>query len=121
MSNRDRIQHAAAEAQAADAEKAAKKAAKPGAKNAAKKATREVGKKATKKVSGKASGGGSRAAAKGGRMKVVWAIFNSQGKAIESFAYPDRDAAVSRARELSATTSRPHEVRDAKVPMEATD
>jgi hypothetical protein len=121
MSNRDRIQHAAAEAQAAEAEKAAKKASKPAAKKAAKKPAGKVAKKTAKKASKKAGGGASRAAAKGGRMKVIWAIFNAQGKAVESFAYPDRDAAVSRARELSAATSRPHEVRDAKVPMEATD
>ena len=98
MSNKDRIQHAAAEAAAAAEQKAAKKTAK------------KPTKKATKRA--------SKPAAKGARMKVVWAIINSQGKPIETFAYPDKAAATSEAQRLSSSTGRPHELRATKVPMD---
>jgi hypothetical protein len=94
MSNRDRIARAAEEARLTDEGKVAKKAKKKVAKRP------------------------SRAQAKDVRMKIVWVVCNSHGKAVKTFAYPDKDAGTSEAQKLSQSTGFPHVLRSAKVPMD---
>jgi hypothetical protein len=97
MSNRDRIARAAEEASLAEAEKLAKKKAKAAKPKPASK---------------------SRAKAKEVRMMIVWVIHNAQGRPVQTFAYPEQDAATTQARSLSRSTGQPHDVRATKVPME---
>jgi alkaline phosphatase len=94
MSNRDRIARAAEEAKAAATEKAAKKATK---KSPASRPDR---------------------AAKSVRMKVVWEVRNHTGKAVKTFAYPDKALAEAAVDALTKSTGHTHVLRDAKVPME---
>jgi hypothetical protein len=99
MSNRDRIARAAEEARLEDAEKVAKKAAQPPPKKkAAKRATKPRAKEA--------------------RMKIVWVVFNAQGKPVKTFAYPDKDAGTTEVQRLSSSTGHPHELRPTKVAMD---
>jgi len=100
MSNRERIARAAEEARLAEAEK---KAEKPSSKA-------KVRKKAAKRT--------PRSRAKEVRMKLVWVIYNSSGKPVKTFAYPDKDAGTVEAQQLSGSTGHPHELRAVKVPME---
>jgi hypothetical protein len=102
MSNRERIARAAEEARLAEEEKVAKKVAKKAAKKPAKKAKRPSRSRAKKEV----------------RMKIVWTVCNDHGTAVETFAYPDKDAATSAAQRLTSSTGRPHELRATKVPMD---
>ena len=97
MSNRDRIARAAEEARLAEAEKLARKAATKPAK-----AAKRPSKPRAKEV----------------RMKIVWVVCNDHGKAVKTFAYPDKAAATSEAQRLSSSTGRPHELRATKVPMD---
>jgi len=95
MSNRERITRAAEEARLAEEEKAAKRPAKKSPRRPSKaRAPKDV------------------------RMKIVWQVFNSGGKPVQTFAYPDKDAAEKEAQKLSASTGYRHTVRASKVPME---
>jgi hypothetical protein len=94
MSNRDRISRAAAEAQAAATEKAAKKSTK------------------------KTSGSRPARAAKPARVKVVWEVRTEAGKAVRTFPYPDKALAESAVEALTRSSGRPHVLREARVPME---
>jgi len=94
MSNRDRIARAAEEARLAAEEELAKKAARKAAKRPSKARPKEV------------------------RMKIVWVVYNASGKAVKTFAYPDKDAGTAEARRLSNSTGSLHELRPAKVPMD---
>src|SRR5436190_9003315 len=94
MSNRDRIARAAEEAKVAATERALKKTAKKPS------ATRSAG------------------AAKSVRMKVIWEVRNPAGKAVKSFAYPDKADAEAAVVALTRSTGQTHVLRDAKVPME---
>lgn len=98
-SNRERIARAAAEAQAAADERAAKKS------------TREKGEK-----SGVARP--KRAPKAPARMKVVWEVCSPAGAAIKTFLYPDKAAAEAATEALSKSTGRTHILRAAKVPMD---
>ena len=94
MSNRERIARAAEEARLAEAEKVAKKKAKKVAKRSPKPGARDA------------------------RMKLVWVIYNSSGRPVKTFDYPDKDAGVDEAKRLSSSTGRPHELRATRVPMD---
>jgi len=94
MSNRDRIARAAEEAQAAAAEKAAKKTTKKPTGNRPARATKPV------------------------RMKVVWEVRNPAGKAVRTFAYPDKAQAEAAVDALTKSSGNTHVLRDAKVPMD---
>lgn len=94
MSNRDRIARAAEEARLAETEKLAKKAAGKAAKRPPKPRAKDV------------------------RMKIVWVVFNAQGKPVKTFAYADKTAATTEAQRLSSSTGHPHELRATKVPMD---
>ena len=94
MSNRDRIARAAAEAQAAAAEKTANKATK------------------------KTTGNRPARAAKSVRVKVVWEVRNDAGKTVKSFSYPDKAGAESAVAALTKSSGRTHVLREARVPME---
>ena len=94
MSNRERIARAAEEAHLAQEEKVVKKAKQ----------------KVVKRP--------SKAQAKDVRMKIVWVVCNSHGKAVKTFAYPDKDAGTSEAQRLSQSTGFPHVLRANKVPMD---
>jgi len=104
MSNRDRIARAAEEARLGAEEKAAKKTAKKASKK----------KKTTKK---KTTTRRSKAAP--ARMKVVWVIYNANGKPVKQFDYPDKEAAEAETQKLANSSGHPHELRPTKVPMEA--
>ena len=94
MSNKDRIAHAAAEARAAEVEKAAKKAVKKPAAPRAKRVVAPV------------------------RMKIVWDVVGATGAKVKTFAYPDKELAEAAAESLSRSTGRSHVLRANKVPME---
>ena len=94
MSNRGRMARAAEEARLAEAEKLAKKEATKAAKRPPKPRAKDV------------------------RMKVVWVVYNSSGKPVKTFAYPDKDAGTSEAERLTSSTGRPHELRPTTVPMD---
>jgi hypothetical protein len=94
MSNKDRIAHAAAEARAAEVEKAAKKAVKKPAAPRAKRVVAPV------------------------RMKIVWDVCSSTGAKVKTFGYADKAAAEASVDALSKSTGRSHVLRANKVPME---
>lgn len=94
MSNRERIARAAEEARLTQLEKAAKKAAKPST-------TR-----------------GSKRVVKPTRVKIVWEVNSGGGKALKTFAYPDKAAAEAEVAALTKSTGRAHSLREARVPME---
>jgi len=96
MSNRDRIAHLRAEADAAAKEKAAAKAAK------AEKAPR-------------APKAGKRAPASGGRVRIVWLLCDPSGKEVKQFPYAQEQLARAEAEQLTASSGRTHFVRQADV------
>ena len=96
MSNKDRIAHAAAEAQAKEKEKASAKEAKKEAKPKAR----------TKKVVVAA------------RMKVVWEVCGGSGVALKAFPYSEKAGADADAAARTNSTGKQHSVRASKVPME---
>ena len=97
MSNRDRIFRAAEEARLAAEEKSAKRAAKESVAKSPRRA--------------------SKTSAQEGRMKLVWAIFNSSGRAVQTFAYGDKASAETELQRRSGTAGEPYELRATKVPM----
>ena len=99
MSNRDRIEHLRAEADAAAKEKAAAKAEK---------AARAP---APRKSSGKA------AAASRGRVRIVWNVCDPAGKEVKSFPYAQEQEARTEATQLTASTGKTHFVAKAEVPF----
>jgi len=103
MSNRDRIARAAEEAAAAasDKEKKAKKAPKEPVRSAKKGSTTRTRKSDTP-----------------ARMKIVWDVCNSNGKAVKTFPYPDKAAAQAAVLALTRSTGNPHVLLANKVPME---
>ncbi|HEX6886329.1 MAG TPA: hypothetical protein VF530_23340 [Planctomycetota bacterium] len=97
MSNRERIARAAEEARLAEAEKA---------------------EKAARKTGGEAPKRRAKALPKAPRVKIVWEVCNSNGKTLETYAYPDKAKAQAEAAALTKSTGRPHSLRASKVPME---
>lgn len=96
MSNRDRIEHLRAEADAAAKEKAAAKATK---------ATQP----ATRKAAGK------KPAASAGRVRIVWSVCDQSGKEVQQFPYPQEQEARAEAQRLSTATGRTHFVKQSDV------
>jgi len=88
MSNRERISRAAAEAEIAAQEKAAKKAAK------------------------------KKRPAPEARMKVVWEVRNTAGKVVKSFPYPEKAQAESEVAARTRSTGGSHILRPTQVPMD---
>ena len=99
MSNRDRIQHLRAEADAAAKEKEAARAAKA------------AQPKAPRKASSKA------AAPTRGRVRIVWNVCDPSGREVKSFPYAQEQEARAEAAQMSASTGRTHFVMKAEVPF----
>jgi len=110
MSNRDRIQRMAQEAEATKREKA-EKAKAPGKAKAKAKAKKKAKPGATRKATGRAK------AAKG-RMKIVWAVCVPAGKALKIFPYREKAEAQAEADRLTAKKGTLHVVRSERQPME---
>lgn len=97
MSNRDRIEHLRAEADAAAKEKEAAKAAKAGAGGAKKPRA-------------------AAAKAPAGRVRIVWLVCDPSGREVERFPYAQEAEARARAEQLTASAGRTHFARQADVP-----
>lgn len=104
MSNRDRIEHLRAEAEATAKEKAAAKAEK---------AARPP---APRKASGK-SAGKAAAAPTRGRVRIVWSVCDSNGKEVKQFPYAQEQEARAEAELQTTATGRTHFVTKAEVPF----
>ena len=100
MSNRERISRAAEEASARAAEKLAKKKAAD--------ATPRSGARKSR----------SKASATPERVKLMWAVHNQNGRAVQSFDYPDKAAAEAETARLTASTGQAHELRAIRQPMD---
>ncbi|MSR63142.1 MAG: hypothetical protein EXS08_11930 [Planctomycetes bacterium] len=97
-SNRERIARAAEEARLAAAEKAVKKEAKAAVKSPAKASSKRVPKVV--------------------RMKIIWEVCNGNGKVLQTFTYPEKEAAQAATQALIRSTGSTHVLRPTKVPME---
>lgn len=97
MSNRDRIEHLRAEADAAAREKAAAKAAKAAAGPSAR-----VGRR--------------KAADPPRRVRIVWSVRDASGKEVQQFPYAEEQQARAEAQRRSEATGRTHFVTQADVP-----
>jgi len=95
MSNRERIEKAALESAAAEAEKKEKKASK-----------------ARVKSEKKPTPSGAR------RQKIVWKVLDSTFKEIAEFPFPEKSAAEAEAAKRTEKSGRDHFVSRAEVPME---
>ena len=100
MSNRDRIAHLRAEADAAAREKAEAKAAK-----AAKGPTPRAPRASSRK-----------AAAAPARVRIVWFVCDASGREVKRFPYSQEAEARAAAEQLSAASGRTHFVKQADVP-----
>lgn len=98
MSNRDRIQHPRAEADAAAKEKAAAKAAKAAEPAAARKSS---SKKKTAPTT---------------RVRIVWSVCDPSGKEVQQFPYAQEQEARAEAQRRCTETGRTHFVKQADVP-----
>jgi len=103
-SNRDRIAHLRAEADAAAAEKAAAKEAKAAAPKAAKARKSSVAKGTTGKS--------------GGKVRIVWVVCDQSGKVVKQFPYAEEQQARDDARDQSAATGKTFFVKQADVRVE---
>ena len=99
MSNRDRIAHLRAEADAAAREKAEAKAAK-----------------AAKGPTPRAPRTSSRKAAAPARVRIVWFVCDASGREVQRFPYSQEAEARAAAEKLSASSGRTHFVKQADVP-----
>jgi hypothetical protein len=111
MSNRDRIAHLRAEADATAAEKAAAKEAKAAAGPAAAKAPKAA--KARKSSVAKGATGKS-----GGKVRIVWVVCDQSGKVVKQFPYAEEQQARDDARDQSAATGKTFFVKQADVRVE---
>jgi len=105
MSNRDRIEHLRAEADATAKEKAeakAKKAQEP---------------KAARKSSGKSGGksGSKKDASPPPRVRIVWAVCDAAGREVQQFPYPQEQEARAEALRLTTSTGKTHFVKQTDV------
>ena len=134
MSNRDRIQQKADEADAARKAKA-KAAAKPKKKAATrKKATKKAAakKSAPKKAAAKKAASKKKAApkkaaakkpatrkkgAKKGRVKIVWAVCVPAGKPLKIYPYKEKALAEAEAKKLTEKKGTLHVIRGDRQPM----
>jgi hypothetical protein len=106
MSNRERIERLAAEAQATAREKKEKGTSKKAAPPAA-----DVEEKTAEPRARKSSRPAK-------AMKIVWKVFNATGKEVAVFPYPNRAEADAHAAQLASKNGVHHFVEPAKVPME---
>ena len=102
MSNRDRIAHLRAEADATAKEKAAAKAAKA--------ALPPAPRKSASKSSSKS------AAPARGRVRIVWFVCDASGREVQRFPYAQEAEARAAAEQLTASSGRTHFVKQADVP-----
>ncbi|MBL9076774.1 MAG: hypothetical protein JNL08_04675 [Planctomycetes bacterium] len=98
MSNRDRIAHLRAEAEAAAKEKAAAKAAK-------------AAQPAARKAKGKTAPAPA-------RVRIVWAVCDHAGKEVQQFPYAQEQEARAEAQRLTAASGRTHFVKQTDVAVE---
>lgn len=118
MSNRDRIQRMAQEAEAEKkAKTGAKKAKAKTKKKSASKATPKKKAAAKKKPVTKRASTRKKKGAKG-RVKIVWAVCVPAGKALKIFPYREKDLAQAEADALTAKKGTLHTVRGERQPME---
>lgn len=99
MSNRDRIEHLRAEADATAREKAEAKA-----------------KKASSPTEAKPRKAAAKKAAPAGRVRIVWIVCDPSGREVERFPYAQEAEARARAEQLTASSGRTHFARQADVP-----
>lgn len=97
-SNRDRIANLRAEAEATAKEKAAAKAAKA--------ANPPAPRKSAAKAAPKPAG----------RVRIVWAVCDSNGKEVQQFPYAQEQEARAAAAEQTTATGRTHFVKQTDVP-----
>lgn len=97
-SNRDRIEHLRAEADATAKEKAAKRAEKAAKPAAPRKSTRK-----------------SATPTPVGRVRFVWSVCGPNGKEVEQFPYAQEQEARARAAALTTEVGRTHFVTKAEV------
>ena len=103
MSNRDRIEHLRAEADAAAKEKAARQAEK-----AAEKAARPASSRSPTKA----------AAQPAGRVRLAWNVCDQRGDTVEQFPYAQEKEAREAAARLTEESGRQHFVAKGEVPVE---
>lgn len=99
MSNRDRIEHLRAEAEAAAKEKAAAKAEKAARSPTSRKSSRK-------------------AAAEKPRVRIVWLVCDPSGKEWKQFPYAQEQEARAEALRQSTATGRSYFVTQADVPLQ---
>lgn len=102
MSNRDRIAHLRAEADAAAKEKAAAKVEK-----AAEKASRPATASRSRKTAAPAPK----------RVRIAWLVCDASGKEVQQFPYAQEQQAREAAQQLTASSGRTHFVRQGDVPV----
>lgn len=99
MSNRDRIEHLRAEADATAKEKAAAKAAKAALPPAPRKSSSKAASPAR------------------GRVRIVWNVCDPSGKEVKQFPYAQEQEARTEAEQQTAATGRMYFVMKAEVPF----
>lgn len=104
MSNKERIQRQAMEAEAKEKAKAEKKAGK----KAEKKTPTARAPRAEKKTEKE----------KSTRLKVVWVIFDDRFKEVRTFPYAEKAAAEAKAAQLTEKSGKEHVVNPIKVPVD---
>ena len=100
MSNKERIQRQAMEAEAEEKAKAEKKAEKKTPKARAPRAEKKTEKE------------------KSTRLKVVWVIFDDRFKEVRTFPYAEKAAAEAKAAQLTEKSGKEHVVNPIKVPVD---
>lgn len=113
MSNRDRIAHLRAEADATAKEKATEKAEKAARPPASKAATDKspTGKSATGKSPAKTAKPKS-----GSKVRIVWFVCDPSGREVQRFPYAKEQEAREAALQQSTATGRTYFVKQADVP-----
>lgn len=101
MSNRDRIAHLRAEADATAKEKAAAKAAKAVEPSTPRKSAKKTSSAPTR-----------------GRVRIVWLVCDPSGKEVKQFPYAQEQEARADAQQQAASTGRTYFVKQADVPYE---
>ena len=113
MSNQDRIQRMALEAEAAETEKVEQAKVKAKAKSEAKRKAAPRKKTAARKPTPRKKSGAK------GRVKIVWTVGVPAGKALSVFPYNEKAGAQAEAEKLTSKKGTLHVVRSERQPMEA--
>ncbi len=111
VSNKERVQRAALEAELTAKEDAEKK-------KVTKKSTKKAAKKTTKKVAKKATTRKKTAASSGGALKVVWKVFDPASKEVGVFPYPLIAKAEEWSAHLNLRSGKEYRVRGVKIPLD---